>query len=174
MAAAIAFRNDPSPEYSQKWLPDIQRGVEIWADLCAKVGRRCEDWDPLHAQATSGKEVGWVSSEGLQVDLVVGDEWDVLEELEQHSEDDLGRLVLAVDAVGDLLASRLPSNDYTTRDRFYLECGPALVLDVLALRSIVDVNLARDRGSHSGAFHYWCEQCFYSLAMTADPCSTKS
>lgn len=56
VAAAIAFRNNPSPEYSGKWLPDIQRGVEIWADLCAKAGRRCEDWDPLQDQVIHGEE----------------------------------------------------------------------------------------------------------------------
>lgn len=89
------------------------------------------------------------------MDLVVSVDFSVPEQLDRYSEDDLARLVLAEEAIHDLISTRLPSNDFTTRENFYADFGPALVLDVLALRSIVDTNLAHDPASRSGQYHYW-------------------
>ncbi|KAK4701751.1 chitin synthase, partial [Phenoliferia sp. Uapishka_3] len=166
LAAAVAFRNDPSPEYSK--LPDIRRGVQIWSDLCGKLGRRCEGWDPLQAQALAGADVGWETKDGERRDLVIRDDITIDDELEQYSQDDLTRLVLADSAIEGLLSSRLPSNDHSMRNLFFAEFGPALVLDVLPLRFIVDFDfdvegwspgveldgeLIKSHG-RSGSFHY--------------------
>lgn len=92
------------------------------------------------------------------------------EELGRYSQDDLTRLVLARDEIDELLTTRLPSNDYSLRNYFYAECGAALVLDVLALRSIVDFELVRPRG-RSGEWHYChCTQADSRLWWVLPPC----
>lgn len=123
---------------------------------CGKVGRRSEDWDPLQEQATRVyvKPVVWVSEDGAALDLVVGVDVDVREELARYSEDDLTRLVQAHTGIEGLLSSRLPMNDHSSRLCFYGEFGPNLVLDMLALQSIVDFDLFSPHGA-TGKYHYW-------------------
>lgn len=48
---------------------------------CGKVGRRCEDWDPLQEQAACGDPVGWVGEGEEALDLVVGVDVDLRKEL---------------------------------------------------------------------------------------------